>query len=775
MARILSRLLVVIAVLFSSLVPAAPGDFDSGFGAGGLVMLGANDFLAPFAIATDAQGRILVLGSSGDRIAIGRLTASGQIDPSFGVNGRMVMADRYHAYQSPRRYVIKRDARGRIVLAAPAMVPSTGPAMPDSYAAVYRLTANGALDSTFGDAGVLNFKGNQTGFVMLDMAVDNQDRILLAGAGYSSNSNDPVGADVVRLLESGKPDSSFGEQGYVYLGRQSFPQARKPFAIALDAQQRIVLGFEFHHPLRLLPDGGMDQAFSTAAAAAQASLQDLVRPNAILVQPDGGIVFARETWGGPSQPASLFAARLRSDGSADLGFGVNGRLLSPALGVSSVSSALLDASGRLIQLGSTYGRSLFSGDAFVTRYTTSGTPDTAFATSGVRQMDFLDSDNAYAAGIDSAGRILLVGSMYEADQNSVSFIVRLLSDPGAQTSDSTPDPFVIKTRQVQVSTRVAFAGVPIRGINTPTSVSVQGGEYCVSSSSACTCDVLSARTTVGTVQAGQFVCPFHQASSTGGTRVDSQLNVGGFVATFSSLTAGVAVLPAPWYDIGSDTWWNTSESGWGVVFSQRGNLLLGGMYVYGDDRQPAWYAFFCTVSADRCEAELIRTSGPPMEQAFDATRVARTSVGKMLLVFSSRDSVGLNIELDGNKIFKTASRQKQLSFPAVGTDYTDMWWSPAESGWGLSVVHRNTTMFTVWYGYDAQGRQLWLTMLCVWYGDNCTGSLEQSTGPGMRQSFDPSQVVRRTVGEMRIQPSGNLLILDFTLNGKRYVKNVQRF
>lgn len=57
------------------------------------------------------------------------------------------------------------------------------------------------------------------------------------------------------------------------------------------------------------------------------------------------------------------------------------------------------------------------------------------------------------------------------------------------------------------------------------------------------------------------------------------------------------------------------------------------------------------------------------------------------------------------------------SVPAA--NYTDMWWNPGESGWGLSIAQHAGThqVFAVWYTYDpregtASGRYkpLWLVM-----------------------------------------------------------------
>ena len=44
-------------------------------------------------------------------------------------------------------------------------------------------------------------------------------------------------------------------------------------------------------------------------------------------------------------------------------------------------------------------------------------------------------------------------------------------------------------------------------------------------------------------------------------------------------------------------------------------------------------------------------------------------------------------------------------------DFTDLWWDPNESGWGMNLIqHSSNTIFAVWYTYDTDRRPLWLSM-----------------------------------------------------------------
>ena len=43
-------------------------------------------------------------------------------------------------------------------------------------------------------------------------------------------------------------------------------------------------------------------------------------------------------------------------------------------------------------------------------------------------------------------------------------------------------------------------------------------------------------------------------------------------------------------------------------------------------------------------------------------------------------------------------------------NYSDMWWSPSESGWGITIADHETQLFAVWYTYDTDGSPLWFTI-----------------------------------------------------------------
>lgn len=774
------RALAALAAIASLCGPgtawSAPGDFDPAFGRGGAFVSTSSEFLFPGAAETDALGRIWVVGTkdASGRLAVGRLLPSGQVDSSFGANGVVLLQENEHLYQEHRRFVIRQDSQGRIIVGAPISGPSANGSPQPFHAAVYRFLGNGSLDASFATGGVLRFRGTQGEFIFYHLAIDRQDRILLAGANRAMTVGEPALPDVVRLLPSGQVDASFGVNGGLSPASSGYPNARTATALAIDAADRIIVGYQFHHPLRFSAGGQLDAAFAGEVTKISQSELPLNWPNAIHAEPDGSLVLALRTWSGPNSSTRFVGARLLANGRADTSYGANGALIAPEVGMSYVIDGLLDASGRSVQVGTTRGRSLYSGDYLIARFTAQGRPDTAFATAGTRAFDVLDADDVRDVHLDPQGRIVIVGSSFEYGQQGMVFIMRFLSDESPAGADNTPDPFFIRSfESVALNTRVSFPPVLVSGINVPTGVSIQNGQFCVSQTSSCGCEVVPIGTRATTVLNGQFVCPYQQSAATGSTKVDSMLTIGTLQASFNSTTVEVA---APTYSIGADTWWNASESGWGIVLRQTGSLLLGGLYVYNTSGQASWYTVYCNVVATGCTGDLVSTSGPALGSSFDPSQVTRTTVGSIAFTFTGVSSANLRVTIIGTTRNLTVTRQQLITSPATGTDYSDLWWNPAESGWGLNMTHRGLSIFSVWYGYSETGQPLWLTSICSKKESQCAGDLLESTGPPFAQTFDPSRVVRNTVGRMTLNFTGtNTATMEYSIRGRTYTRNIQRF
>ena len=118
---------------------------------------------------------------------------------------------------------------------------------------------------------------------------------------------------------------------------------------------------------------------------------------------------------------------------------------------------------------------------------------------------------------------------------------------------------------------------------------------------------------------------------------------------------------------------------------------------------------------------------------------------------------------------------------AATTNYTDQWWTPAESGWGASVLQQWDTLFVDLFVYDADGKPTWFTAAASQQPATAegraifTGDLYATRGPHYGGAFDPAAVARRKVGTLTFD-SGEFATatLTYTVDGTTVVKSVTR-
>lgn len=241
------------------------GKLDAGFGKDGRVVLDINGNNAvAYAIALQTDGKILLAGSTetGGKtdIALVRLTADGKSDPQFnetgwttlplgtgnssasGIqvqdDGGILIACSAHfsdgAGAAVMRFkqdgsldtgfgvggnreigqgngftanALKSQMDGKILLAG-----SIGSGDGHSQAVLYRLTAAGLIDSSFGQNGAATVGTDNSDSALFGLTVQPDGKILVAG--YSENSNDKE-ILLARVSDSGLVDTTFGENGIV--------------------------------------------------------------------------------------------------------------------------------------------------------------------------------------------------------------------------------------------------------------------------------------------------------------------------------------------------------------------------------------------------------------------------------------------------------------------------------------------------------------------------------------------------------------------------------
>lgn len=111
-------------------------------------------------------------------------------------------------------------------------------------------------------------------------------------------------------------------------------------------------------------------------------------------------------------------------------------------------------------------------------------------------------------------------------------------------------------------------------------------------------------------------------------------------------------------------------------------------------------------------------------------------------------------------------------------DYTDLWWNPDESGWGLNLIqHPSRVIFGIWYTYAADGKRTWFVMSeGTWTSANTySGPLYATTGPNLAQAFDATKVRVAPVGSATLTFSdANNGTFAFAVNGVQGWKRITR-
>lgn len=119
---------------------------------------------------------------------------------------------------------------------------------------------------------------------------------------------------------------------------------------------------------------------------------------------------------------------------------------------------------------------------------------------------------------------------------------------------------------------------------------------------------------------------------------------------------------------------------------------------------------------------------------------------------------------------------KAAPFPLV--DYSDHWWNPQESGWGMSIVqHPSGQVLVVWFVYNSAGVPTWYVIPAGRWETSAryAGTVYKATGPFFGSSFDPSQVNVTPAGSATLSFTGHATAnFSYTVDGITGTKAIAR-
>ena len=295
------------------------------------------------------------------------LLAAGELDPSFGVAGRVMTSFTTSAFATSS--AIQGD--GKIVIAGYAYTTN-------AYAfALARYNTNGTLDTSFGAAGTITTAFGATALGN-SVVIQSDGKILVAGQSNDTNSDFAL----ARYNSDGSLDTTFDGDGKL---TTDFGTLFGDFAnsVAVQTDGKIVVagiasgGGQSDFALaRYNSDGSLDTSFDGDGKLTTDFGSSNARANDVALQEDGKIVVTGDSDG------HFTTARFNANGSLDTSFGASGRVVRDETNGQGKHLAL-QSDGKIIAYGNR--DSIYS---VVVRYDVTGELDATFGDNGTVTVIF---------------------------------------------------------------------------------------------------------------------------------------------------------------------------------------------------------------------------------------------------------------------------------------------------------------------------------------------------------------------------------------------------
>ena len=380
------KILLAASLLSTLSMFSQGGSLDTSFGTGGKVTTSINSG-ADIAYATVLQsdGKILVSGTTNSSISgkdffCIRYNTDGTLDTSFGTNG--IATFDLQGGSDDVAYAMSLLSDGNILLAGFSDDGS------NKNAAIIRITSNGTLDTTFGTSGkvyteFISGRADEIKVIKIHALTGN----LIVGGTSSATSTNSQGV-IARYTSNGVLDTNFNTTGIV-----------------------------------TLPNGsGSGTYFHT--------IEDLAVKSNGKISAVGWINQQGLSWS-----ANHYGCRLNSNGSLDTTFSTDGLIVTNGgfNGDDKSFSIILNSDDSFLFAGGGYLTDL-QYDYFLGLYNSSGS-----TAQGKASFNFatLNKDIIYGTGVDSTGKIVMVGSSVASVSSSTFGLARVNSDYTVDTSFGT--------------------------------------------------------------------------------------------------------------------------------------------------------------------------------------------------------------------------------------------------------------------------------------------------------------------------------------------------
>ncbi|MET3038484.1 T9SS type A sorting domain-containing protein [Chryseobacterium sp. NRRL B-14859] len=222
----------------------ASGVLDTTFGVNGTVQLPNNSYLNEIKIQSD--GKLVVFGfTNTEAVSISRILPNGQADTTFGTNGTVIVPSlvpdqNYTSYG----IILQND---KILVHAVNYGQNN-----QNQHMIFRLNANGSIDNTFGSNGYVATQGGPVGRTFV--RIDSQSNIIC----FNSNNG-----FIRKFNSNGQPITNFGNNGVVALVDANGYGYGGTTAVLVDNNNRILFSLSSEDKLlRINLDGTLDNTFN---------------------------------------------------------------------------------------------------------------------------------------------------------------------------------------------------------------------------------------------------------------------------------------------------------------------------------------------------------------------------------------------------------------------------------------------------------------------------------------------------------------------------------
>ena len=426
-----SLLMLLVLLGAQQLALAAAGDPDLTFGTGGHVFTdfsGNSDY--GFAVALQPDGRMIVTGQSGVypvfHAALARYDTNGQLDPTFGTGGKVTAA-----------LDAGGDGLSAIAFQPDGKIVAAGSVIHDNWQLSFllaRFYANGTLDNTFGNGGVVatNFGDSTAAAHALVLQADGKIVVAgVSGAGPYSELNDFA---LARYNSDGSLDQSFGNGGKL---KTHFPgitnTGSRATAAILQPDGKLVLAGTYKNEgtarqfalARYNPNGGLDTTFGSGGMVTTSMGGGDAIAFSVALLSDGRIVATGYLEAGRRNHDFALAC-YNPSGTLNQSFGNGGRVTTDFFGATDDIAYGLAAQsdGKLVLAGRTgvYPTFHFA----LARYNNNGQLDQSFGAGGKVSSTFDNNGQGYGVTVQRDGKIVLAGISAPAGGNFDFTVLRYL-------------------------------------------------------------------------------------------------------------------------------------------------------------------------------------------------------------------------------------------------------------------------------------------------------------------------------------------------------------